>query len=1051
MTMHMHAEQSRASAILTAVGFAAKRFVAADDWAVVVPEVLAALGIATQVSRVYLYENSNTDGRIVTSKRGEWTAPGFVNLLHKPEFQHFDLVAHGFERWIEQLGQGNILHGLVESYPPGERALLRQYGVRSQVVVAIMVFNRWWGFIGFDDCVGARNWSTAEQDALLAAASIIGATIQREQTTTALRKSEGHFQALLDALPIAIWAKDMQGRYQLWSGLSPVVFRREAPEALGKTDAELFDAERANLHVQSDKQALSSEQPVIFEGSWVVNNIEQIYELTKFALRDGRNEPYAVYGLASDITQRKRAERNLRLLADTSTLLNSSLDYGATLQSVAQLAVKGFADWCTVIVISTAHNAFQSAMACANPKDQDLLEQLAPFTRTPTDQSLAANVFRTGNSLLVPELDDTLIKRFSISDGHFAALKAIDPRSLITVPLSARGQPLGAMTFTLTRGARRYTVDDLALAEELARRAALAVDNAWLYQATQRRLAEMATIQEVARTINSTIQLDAVFRTVVDQISRAFGYEQVSIYLRQEDVLRLQAYVGYDEVLETIQVNEGVSGRVCRTGEVAFVHSAVDDPDFIIVRPTTTQLIVVPIRNPDNSVQGTVLVESDGVPALTKDDVTILTLLADQISVAVTNARLYQEAQQALRDRDQSMEERLVLERKLLETQKLESLGMMAGGIAHDFNNLLMTIIGNTNLALLDLPPEHPGHHRILQIETATKRAADLTAQMLAYAGKGHFIIEPIDLNLLVREMATLLEVSLPKSVTLRYNLASNALPIIVDATQIRQVVINLISNAAEASNEKGGTITLTTTDCMLEEAEIAHYQYLANRQTNHYVALKVQDYGSGMDSATQARIFDPFFTTKFAGRGLGLAAVLGIVRSHQGAIKVESVIDEGTTITILLPYNASSLPTPTVLAAQPVHQESEQTVLVVDDEESVRAVTSRLLERLGYQVQEAANGEEALHLFNQPEHGIGCVLLDLTMPGMNGEELLRHLRQLNSDITVIVMSGYSEDELNQRLAGLKPNGVLHKPFTLDKLRTMVRQAFEAVPHPQFQ
>jgi signal transduction histidine kinase len=638
-----------------------------------------------------------------------------------------------------------------------------------------------------------------------------------------------------------------------------------------------------------------------------------------------------------------------------------------------------------------------------------------------------------------------------MSDEHFKALKAIDPRSLITVPLEARGQSFGAMTFTRTGETPHYIKEDLALAEELAYRAALAVDNAWLHQATQRRLAEMRTVQQVMRAISSTIQLDAIFRTVVEQISKAFGYEQVSIYLREGDLLRLRAYVGYNDVMEVIRFDQGVSGRVCRTGEAAFVRSAVDDPDFIAILPTTTQIIVVPIRNNDGTVDGTLLVESDGTPPLTEDDVAILTILADQISVAVANARLYQEAQQALSDRDRSLEERLMLERKLLETQKLESLGMMAGGIAHDFNNLLMTIMGNTNLALLDLPPDHPGYARMMQIETATRRAADLTAQMLAYAGKGRFIIEPIDMNILVKEMSTLLEVSLPKSVTIDYRLAADPLPVVVDATQIRQVVLNLISNAADASKETGGKITLTTRTCVVEEQEYESFRYLAARQTKEYVVLEVHDTGTGMDSGTQARIFDPFFTTKFAGRGLGLAAVLGIVRSHQGGIKVESALGWGTTITIVLPYEASSVITPTVPVLLPLRQAQQQKIMVVDDEESVRAVTGRLLERLGYSVVEAADGAAALELLAAGEQRISCVLLDLTMPGMNGEELLRHLRQVRPTLPVVVMSGYSEEELSQRLAGLHPNGILHKPFTLDKLRISLRQALEVAPAPQFQ
>jgi signal transduction histidine kinase len=246
-------------------------------------------------------------------------------------------------------------------------------------------------------------------------------------------------------------------------------------------------------------------------------------------------------------------------------------------------------------------------------------------------------------------------------------------------------------------------------------------------------------------------------------------------------------------------------------------------------------------------------------------------------------------------------EERLTLERKLLEAQKLESLGVLAGGIAHDFNNLLAAILGNAELALLDMPPESPAHTSIVQIELAARRAAALTQQMLAYSGRGHFVVDHYDLNRLVVDITELLKTSIPQQIALRLALTPQLPPIIADATQIRQVVINLVTNATEAIGDRDGSITIATRLWPGDQITLGPAALPADLAEGVYVELEVADTGHGMDTATQARIFEPFFTTKFTGRGLGLAAVLGIVRGHRGALTVRSTPGQGSSFRVLL------------------------------------------------------------------------------------------------------------------------------------------------------
>jgi PAS domain S-box-containing protein len=392
--------------------------------------------------------------------------------------------------------------------------------------------------------------------------------------------------------------------------------------------------------------------------------------------------------------------------------------------------------------------------------------------------------------------------------------------------------------------------------------------------------------------------------------------------------------------------------------------------------------------------------------------------------------------------------ERNALEHKLLETQKLESLGVLAGGIAHDFNNLLMTILGNAELALHDIPALEPAHTSVARIELAARRAAELTGQMLAYAGKGRMVVAPFELNALIEEISALLDVSMPKTATLLFRLAAQ-LPLIAgDATQIRQVIMNLVINAAEAVGAATSTIAITTGVRHVDRSFFAEAWLAPELPTGDYVFLEVADQGSGMSAETLAKIFDPFFTTKFTGRGLGLAAVLGIVRGHSGAIKVASALGQGTTFTVLLPamladHAAAPLPERIDAIETPTRARAEvptPLVLVVDDEEGVRSVAARMLERFGFRVITAADGRAGVDLFREQADSVAVVLLDLTMPHLDGEQTMRAMQAIQPAARVVIMSGYDQQSLTERFADLRPAGFLQKPFQPATLQKMIER-----------
>ncbi len=384
--------------------------------------------------------------------------------------------------------------------------------------------------------------------------------------------------------------------------------------------------------------------------------------------------------------------------------------------------------------------------------------------------------------------------------------------------------------------------------------------------------------------------------------------------------------------------------------------------------------------------------------------------------------------------RRQRDEERLNMERKFQETQKLESLGVLAGGIAHDFNNLLTGILGNTSLARMDLPPESPVQPYLEQIEVSSQRAADLCRQMLAYSGKGRFVIQRLDLSALVQETTHLLSLSISKKSVLHFKLADDLPPVMGDATELRQIVMNLVMNASEAIGERSGNITIRTGTLEATAEYLARLAGAGSAAPGRHVVLEVTDDGCGMTPEVQARIFDPFFTTKFTGRGLGLAAVLGIVRGHKGALEVTSIVGKGTTFRLLLPA-ATPLPREATTVRTPRQWRASGTVLVVDDEGPVRAVAARMLRSIGFDVLVADDGIQALDAFRAHSRNITVVLMDLTMPRMDGEEAFRELRKLNGAIPILLMSGFSEPAAAGRFVGKGLSGFLQKPFTQSQLR----------------
>lgn len=380
------------------------------------------------------------------------------------------------------------------------------------------------------------------------------------------------------------------------------------------------------------------------------------------------------------------------------------------------------------------------------------------------------------------------------------------------------------------------------------------------------------------------------------------------------------------------------------------------------------------------------------------------------------------------------------LSERMRQTHKLESLGVLAGGVAHDFNNLLMGIMGNAHLALAGTQPDSPLRHHLTEIENIARRAALLANQMLAYAGQSQFAVRPLNLSEMIHDMAPLLTACVPRRLQLRYDLQDGLPPVLADDRQLRQMLIALIDNAREAIGNRAGEIRIRTGSIEADSTYLANTYVDDELTPGEYLILEMADNGPGIPEDILPKIFDPFFTTKLTGRGLGLAAVLGIVRGHNGAIRVGSQLGVGSKFTVLIPSSGAQ---PEIEVSPPPGTQEwrgEGMTLLVDDEEAVLRVGEGLLKRIGFGVLKARNGVEALEVFDRHADAIVCVILDLSMPQMGGEEAFLKLRERKPDLPIIVSSGYTERDVVGRFAGKKLTAFMHKPYTGDELREKLRE-----------
>jgi len=386
-------------------------------------------------------------------------------------------------------------------------------------------------------------------------------------------------------------------------------------------------------------------------------------------------------------------------------------------------------------------------------------------------------------------------------------------------------------------------------------------------------------------------------------------------------------------------------------------------------------------------------------------------------------------------ERKKTEEEKYKLESQLQQAQKMESIGTLAGGIAHDFNNILMGIQGNASLMLLKIESDHPNYEKIKNIETYVQNGTELTKQLLGFARRGKYLIRATDLNEIIDKSSSLFART-KKEIRVHATLLEDLWPAEVDRGQIEQVLLNLYVNAWQAM-ANGGDLYLQTENVILDRSYVKPYKVEPGR----YIKISVSDTGVGIDKETQERIFEPFFTTKEMGRGtgLGLASVYGIIKSHGGYINVYSEQEKGTVFTIYLPASQKAVSSEKETGPTTIIKGSGA-ILLIDDEKMILDVGIELLEELGYTVQSAMSGQEAIDIFQKDRGKFDLVIMDMIMPEMGGGETFDRLKEIDPDVKVLLSSGYSINGQATKILRRGCDGFIQKPFNMNQLAEKVQK-----------
>jgi PAS domain S-box-containing protein len=814
---------------------------------------------------------------------------------------------------------------------------------------------------------------------------------EHRHAAAARREVEWRQKAILDTIPEPAWLKSADGRLLAVNAAWCQYLGQQRDEVLGKPIFEVFPAELAAKFHEQDDHVMRSRTRMRYEETMADGfGRESWFETVKSPLYNSDGQVVGIAGLARDITVRKQAEAFLIAQRDFAWRLAGARQSAAMARLCLDAALAASGLECGGIYVVDPVTR-QLRTSCYRGLSDDFIEHVAcapperPVHEVSTNALTREQVETFGNAIAAREGLSWIVPIPVIHEGRLIACLNVGSRRVATFPQQTR-----------------------TVLEAMA--------------------AQMAGALARAQAVEALHESERKHRTLYEAMIQGAFVQSAAGALQDVNPAALQMLgLSRDEFLG--RTSHSPQWDIIREDGTAL--SGPEHPSMVALttgQPVTN--LVVGILNPRTRQR--VWMEVSATPEFHAGETRPFQVLVTCHDI--TRRKLAEQ-------------EKLEMERRLLHAQKMESLGVLAGGIAHDFNNILSAILGYTELLKRSLPPTTQAHEDLDVIRQAAQRAADLTRQMLAFSGKASFPITVIDMSRVVEEARKMLEVSVSKKATLVFHLATDLPGIEADATRIHQVVLNLVTNASDALGDHSGRIDITTDATYLSHEELATCCGNTELPPGPCIRLTVRDNGCGMDGDTISKVFDPFFTTKVTGHGLGLAAVQGIIRGHRGAIRVTSAPGEGTKFEIFFP--ASHRDVANTKLEKPVPRaKGGGLVLVADDEVMVRNLARRTLELAGFSVVTAADGEEALQVFTENRTQLTCVLLDLSMPKMDGLETLRIIRETDPDLRAVLCSGYPAEAASRRFGGVGVSCFIQKPFQIDALIAAVSGATSDVANP---
>jgi PAS domain S-box-containing protein len=860
-----------------------------------------------------------------------------------------------------------------------------------------------------------------------------------------LRGFEERYRVVAEAINDALYTVDVDGRVSFGNAALERLTGYRMKELL-RQPATLFDPRASEATLLERPRRAPRGEPV-------ASRLE-----IEIVRKDGRRVPAELsetnlvqwgrvvgrVAVLRDITERKRAageaeqrRREAQVLAELARTLNASLDLDIVLQRV----VEGARELChSDVAMIALRDPTSEAMIMRHMVGSTY--QGLKSLRVEPGKGVGGQVLLTGR----PFRTNDYLKEPCLRHGFVELIKAQGVVSLIAVPIRI-GERIEGLLYTDNHAPRPFTDDDEAILLQLAEHAAIAIHNARLYEESERRRRAAESLADVERLLSQSLDPEEVGQRIVESVRELFGTVSASL-------LRLEAVAGEFVVLaESGEINSAFGKHMRLTGKTGIVGRAVRKCHPIAVAnflvkgrgtpqtdeaegqegPSYRSVLAIPLIH-QHQVTGVLAIIDRPGRIFSQEEIRLAQAFADQAATALENAHLYQELQRAYDKLSHTQDQ-------LIQAQKMEAVGRLAGGIAHDFNNLLTVIMGRADLVLSRLRGRDRLRRNLELILSAAGSAAALTRQLLAFSRRQVLLPEVIDLNEVVVNVSTMLRWLIGEDIEVIIRLSPGLDRIKADPGQLEQVIMNLAVNARDAMPQ-GGQLTIETANVTLDKA---YAQTHLGVQVGQHVRLTVQDTGYGMDAETQAHIFEPFFTTKEPGKGtgLGLCTVYGIVTQSGGHISVTSAPGQGTTLTIDLPHIAGPLTSIPPALPQTSPPQGTETVLLVEDEGTVRSVAREVLQMVGYTVLEAATGEEALQRADQYLGTIHLLLTDVVMPGMSGRELAERLVVDYPALEVLYLSGYTDEAIAHH--GLLQAGIelLHKPFTPDVLARRVREVLD--------